>query len=160
MQRSGPKASSAIVTYGCRSAGCHCFQSASVIIPDSLQYTFGWRAAARNGSRQLSMRCYRICGLRQVVNHQRQFGQLLREPGGMGQMLNEEQQVEGNPVFLQDFQAADHFVAHDEIVIGFIVGHVTNADELGVFPQLEQLLLALRAGQIDPAHDAGDKIEC
>lgn len=74
------------------------------------------------------------------------------------QMLDKEQQVKGDLVFFQDFETPHDLVAHDEINIGFVVGYVTNANELGVFSQLHQLLLTLGAGEVDPAHNAGNEI--
>src|SRR6266849_839265 len=44
MHRPGPNQSMTRVTYGWRSRGVQLFQSASVIIPDSLQATFSWSA--------------------------------------------------------------------------------------------------------------------
>src|SRR5260221_1381158 len=61
--RSGPKTASVWATYGARSAGCQCCQSASVASPLTLQATLANAARASSRSRQGSSCCASIGGL-------------------------------------------------------------------------------------------------
>ena len=75
----------------------------------------------------------------------------------MAEVLDVKEQVERDAVRLQDLEAAEDVVADDEVVVGLVLGDVPDADELGVVLDLEQLPLAVGAGQVDPADDPGDE---
>ena len=65
------------------------------------------------------------------------------ERRGMLEVLDIEQQVEGNLVFLQDLESANDLGANNEVVVRFVLGDMSDSDELLVRGELFQLLLAV-----------------
>jgi hypothetical protein len=92
-----------------------------------------------------------------VIDHHRQVRQLLRERRRVLQVLDVEEQVERDLVLLEDLEAPDDVVADDEVVVGLALRDVADADELLLGLELDDLLLALGAREVDPADDAQDE---
>ncbi len=81
--------------------------------------------------------------LGQVVDHHAQFGKLTRQRRHVMQMLDIEQQIEGQIVPLQNLQSCDHVRPDDEVIIGFVLCDVSHADELRMILEFHELLLAV-----------------
>jgi hypothetical protein len=93
-----------------------------------------------------------------MVDHHRQFRQLVGQRRGVFQVFHVKQQVKRYSVFLQNFHAADDVGADGEVVVGFVLSDVPNADEFWIVFEFEKLLFALFAGKVDPPDDSGDEV--
>ena len=93
-----------------------------------------------------------------MVKDHRQFRKFASESGRMFQMLDKEQQVERDAMFLKHFQTANHFGTNNEIIVRLILSYMPDTDKLWVVSEFQQLLFALLAGQVYPTHDSRDEI--
>ncbi len=158
MSRSGPKASRATRTYGSKSPG-------RPRLPVGLGHHPRQLAVdVREAGRRLEVLAPAVHpalldqGLGQVVDHHGQVGQLPGEGRDVAQVSRAEEQVEGDTVPLEDPKAPQDVVTNDPVVVRLVVGDVPDADEPGVAPQLGELVLAGLAGEIHPAHHAGQEV--